>query len=138
MYGTIRAWAAFDDDDFCKALSGKASELASKLLVTAVLAFALVCMRSLLDTLHDSTDIPSQRLYVYFDAEVTHHFSTAHEEAKRLWQASIDAEDDSIATAAAGVIVYMLYAADGGECLSVFQPRLCIWANVFRSMFQFL
>lgn len=117
-------WAAFDDDDFCKALSGGTSELASKLLVTAVLAFALVCMRSPLDILHGNTDIPSQRLYVYFDPEVAHHFSTAHEEAKRLWQESIDAKDDSIATAAAGVIVYMLFAGDGGECLSMFQPRL--------------
>lgn len=33
----------FDISDFCKALSGETSELASKLLVMAVLAFALVC-----------------------------------------------------------------------------------------------
>lgn len=35
--------AVFDIDDFCQALSGEASELASKLLVMSVLAFALVC-----------------------------------------------------------------------------------------------
>ncbi|GAB7323616.1 hypothetical protein MBLNU13_g07104t1 [Cladosporium sp. NU13] len=87
-------WAVFDDDDFCKALSGEASELASKLLIMAVLAFAL-------------------RLYVYFDPKVAHNFSTAHEETIRLWQESIDGKDDSIATAAAGVIVYVLYAGDG-------------------------
>lgn len=35
-------WGVFDVDEFCKALSGKPSELASKLLVFAVLSWALV------------------------------------------------------------------------------------------------
>lgn len=60
---------------------------------------------------------------MYFDPKVAHNFSTAHEETIRLWQESIDGKDDSIATAAAGVIVYVLYAGDGGECLSMFQPK---------------
>jgi hypothetical protein len=35
-------WEIFDIDDFCEAVSGKTSELASKLLVMAVLAYGLV------------------------------------------------------------------------------------------------
>lgn len=35
-------WPVFDADEFCKALSGNDSELASKLLVMTVLALALV------------------------------------------------------------------------------------------------
>ena len=35
-------WEIFDVDDFCEAVSGKTSELASKLLVMAVLAYGLV------------------------------------------------------------------------------------------------
>ena len=35
-------WEIFDIDDFCEAVSGKTSEQASKLLVVAVLAYALV------------------------------------------------------------------------------------------------
>jgi len=35
-------WAICDTDEFCEALSGKPSELASKLLVMVVLAYALV------------------------------------------------------------------------------------------------
>lgn len=76
------------------------------------------------DTLHDSTDVPFQRLYVYFDSEVAHKFSTANEEAKRLWQESVDAKDDTIATAAAGVIVFMLYAGDGGERLRMLPTEM--------------
>lgn len=60
---------------------------------------------------------------MYFDPEVAHKFSTANEEAKLLWQESVDAKDDSIATAAAGVIVYMLYAVDGGECSSMLRIK---------------
>lgn len=60
---------------------------------------------------------------MYFDPEVAHKFSTANEEAKRLWQENVDAEDDSIATAAAGVIVYMLNAVDGGERLSMLRTE---------------
>jgi hypothetical protein len=40
-------WQVFDVDEFCKAVSGHDSELASKLLVTAVLALALVCVSAL-------------------------------------------------------------------------------------------
>lgn len=35
-------WGAFDTDDFCDALAGKPSELSSKLLVYAVVAWATV------------------------------------------------------------------------------------------------
>jgi hypothetical protein len=35
-------WGVFDINEFCKAVSGEPSELASKLLVFAVLAYALV------------------------------------------------------------------------------------------------
>lgn len=35
-------WAFFDADDFCEALVGKPSELSSRLLVLAVLAYASV------------------------------------------------------------------------------------------------
>jgi len=35
-------WEIFDIDDFCEAVSGKTSELASKLLVMVVLAYGLV------------------------------------------------------------------------------------------------
>ena len=35
-------WEIFDVDDFCEAVSGKTSALASKLLVMAVLAYGLV------------------------------------------------------------------------------------------------
>jgi hypothetical protein len=39
-------WGVFDVNEFCKALSGKPSELASKVLVFAVLAYALVSLSS--------------------------------------------------------------------------------------------
>jgi hypothetical protein len=39
-------WGVFDINEFCKAVSGQPSELASKLLVFAVLAYALVSSSS--------------------------------------------------------------------------------------------
>jgi len=36
-------------------------------------------------------------------------------ETERLWQESIDTRDDSIATAAAGALLFILYGSDGGE-----------------------
>jgi hypothetical protein len=39
-------WGVFNVNEFCKALSGKPSELASKVLVFAVLAYALVSLSS--------------------------------------------------------------------------------------------
>jgi hypothetical protein len=39
-------WGVFDINEFCKALSGEPSELASKLLVFAVLTYALVSSSS--------------------------------------------------------------------------------------------
>jgi hypothetical protein len=39
-------WGVFDINEFCKAISGKPSELASRMLVFAVLAYALVSSSS--------------------------------------------------------------------------------------------
>lgn len=49
-------WPVFDVDEFCEALSGKDSDLSSKLLVMVALAHALVCA-SALDTLLDSANL---------------------------------------------------------------------------------
>lgn len=58
-----------------------------------------------------------------FDSEVGYNYSTAREETKRLWQESLAEKDDSIATAAAGGLVYLVYGSDGGECLSMLPLR---------------
>ena len=67
-----------------------------------------------LNNIVNSTKISMQRTYVYFDPEVAHNYSTAREETERLWQESITQKDDSIATAAAGGMLYILHGGDGG------------------------
>jgi len=54
---------------------------------------------------------------VHFDAKVARAHSIAWEETQRLWQKSIDHKDDSIATAAAGTVLYASYGAQGGNGL---------------------
>jgi hypothetical protein len=61
---------------------------------------------------------------VNFDPEVGYSYSTARDETERLWQESLDKEDDSIATAAAGGLVYLVYGSDGGQCLSMLPLRI--------------
>lgn len=57
------------------------------------------------------------------DPEVGYNYSTARDETERLWQECLDKKDDSIATAAAGGLVYLVYGSDGGECLSMLPLR---------------
>lgn len=52
---------------------------------------------------------------MHFDSKVAYKYSTAREEAERLWQESVDKQDDSIATAAAGSVLFILYGSDGGK-----------------------
>jgi len=52
---------------------------------------------------------------MYFDPEVSQSYSTAREETERLWQESMTDKDDSIATAAAGGMMYILHGGDGGK-----------------------
>jgi hypothetical protein len=92
-------WGVFDVNEFCEALSGKPSELSSRLLVFAVLAHALVSRKH--NNNSGSTDMSHQRLYAW-------------EETKRLWQESIDEKDDSLVTAAAGTLLYASYGTHGG------------------------
>ena len=54
---------------------------------------------------------------MHFDPEVAYKYSAVRDEADRLWKESIDNHDDSIATAAAGAVLFIVNAADGGECL---------------------
>lgn len=79
--------------------------------------------RSIVNTLLDSTDNPTQRLYVHFDPEVAYNYNTAREETDRLWQESIDQRDDSIATAAASGLMFILNGSDGGKGLSILPSR---------------
>jgi hypothetical protein len=51
---------------------------------------------------------------VHFDVKVASAHNVAWEETQRLWQRSIDGKDDSIATAAAGTLLYASYGAYGG------------------------
>lgn len=62
-----------------------------------------------------------------FEPEVGYLYSIAREETGRLWQESLDRKDDSIATAAAGGLVYLVYGSDGGECLSILTLRTLEW-----------
>jgi hypothetical protein len=105
-------WGVFDVNEFCEALSGKPSELSSRLLVFAVLAYALVSRKHNKNS--GSTDMSHQRLYVYFDVKVASAHGVAWEETKRLWQEAIDEKDDSLVTAAAGTLLYASYGAHGG------------------------
>lgn len=62
----------------------------------------------------DGTDIFGQRTYVYFDPKVAYTHRFAWEETQRLWQEGIDCNDESLATAAAGTMLYACYALHGG------------------------
>ena len=55
---------------------------------------------------------------MHFDPAVSYKYGAARKEAERLWQDSIDTHDNSIATAVAGAILYIVFAADGGKCFS--------------------
>lgn len=68
-----------------------------------------------LEILPDNADTSCQRLYVHFDSKVAYKYSTVRKEAERLWQESIDNQDDSIATAVAGAILLFLYGSEGGK-----------------------
>jgi len=59
----------------------------------------------------------TQSLYVHFDPEIAYKYDIAREETERLWQESIDTQDNSIATAAAGAVLFIVYGTDGGKCL---------------------
>ena len=52
---------------------------------------------------------------MHFEPEVAYKYSIARIETERLWHESIDTLDDSIATAAAGALLFLLYGSDGGE-----------------------
>jgi hypothetical protein len=52
---------------------------------------------------------------VHFDAKVASAHSVAWEETQRLWQEGVDRKDDSIATAAAGTVLYASHGAHGGN-----------------------
>lgn len=80
-------------------------------------------IRSTVYTLFDCTDIPFQRLYVHFDPEVAYNYSIVREETDRLWQESIDQKDDSIATAAASGMMFILNGSDGGKGLSILPSK---------------
>ena len=84
----------------------------------------------------DGTDTLIQRQYVNFDPEVGYNYSTAREEMERLWRESLDGKDDSIATAAAGGLVYLVYGSDGGECLSMLPLRALHRTNILCSMYR--
>ena len=56
---------------------------------------------------------------MHFKPEVAYKYSIARIKTERLWQESIDTLDDSIATAAAGALLFVLYGSDGGESLCV-------------------
>jgi hypothetical protein len=71
---------------------------------------------------------------VHFDAKVASAHGVAWEETKRLWQEGIDKKDDSIATAAAGTVLYASYGAHGGILTNDMIHSLEN-ANIFRSMF---
>lgn len=70
------------------------------------------------DNLSHCANNPAQRLYAHFDLEIAYKYSAVREEADRLWQESINKQDESIATAAAGAVLFIVNAADGGECLA--------------------
>ncbi|KAI6808850.1 hypothetical protein KC340_g18296 [Hortaea werneckii] len=93
-------WHMFDINEFCRAVSGKPSELASSLLVTAVFAYAL-------------------KLYVHFDSEEANKYGVVRKRTERLWQESIDSQDDSIATAVAGAILLFLYGSESGKAYAL-------------------
>lgn len=52
---------------------------------------------------------------MHFDPEVAYNYITAREETNRLWQKSIDEKDESIATAAASGMMFILNGSDGGK-----------------------
>lgn len=56
---------------------------------------------------------------MYFDPKVAYTHRFAWEETQRLWQESIDCNDESLATAAAGTMLYACYALRGGEDLHI-------------------
>jgi hypothetical protein len=56
-----------------------------------------------------------QRFYVYFDPKVSLIKDQAWQEALRLWQESIDRNDDSIATACAGVPICTVLGVTGKD-----------------------
>lgn len=51
---------------------------------------------------------------MHFDPKVAYTHRFAWEEVQRLWQEGIDRNDESIATAAAGTMLYACYALYGG------------------------
>jgi len=65
----------------------------------------------------DNTNTFTQRLYVHFDPDIAYKYSIARQETERLWQESLDKQDDSIATAVAGAVLFLVYGTDGGKCL---------------------
>jgi hypothetical protein len=71
---------------------------------------------------------------VHFDTKVASAHSIAWEETQRLWQEGIDKKYDSIATAAAGTVLYASYGAHGGTLTDDMIHDLK-YANIFRSMF---
>jgi hypothetical protein len=61
---------------------------------------------------------------VHFDAKVASAHSVAWEETQRMWQEGVDKKDDSIATAAAGTMLYASYGAHGGMAYKRYDPYL--------------
>jgi hypothetical protein len=72
---------------------------------------------------------------VHFDPEVAYNYGIAREETDRLWQESIDNKDDSLATAAASGMMFILNGSDGGECSSMLPSKFAVCTNKYCSMY---
>lgn len=67
----------------------------------------------------DNANTPCQKLYVHFDSEEANKYGVVRKRTERLWQESIDSQDDSIATAVAGAILLFLYGSESGKAYAL-------------------